>query len=158
VTTTVCQPTDWTWPITHHHINTMRAVLDKARGGDLNPGWRDTLAPPTPPPASRRRARAQAISNRRTPPMRCLTSSTAATPHLMPSPPCTTPWHAPNATTSARGTGPVLPPAANPSTGVQWYTDRLRRWPNQDAAQSHLVALRDTAHRAKFQALPDYWR
>ena len=36
-------PTGWTWPITHHHINTMRVVLDQARAGELDPAWRDTI-------------------------------------------------------------------------------------------------------------------
>jgi hypothetical protein len=62
VTATECLPAGWTWRTTHHHINTMRAVLDQARAGDLDPGWRDTLAPPA---AADERA-AQAVSDLRT--------------------------------------------------------------------------------------------
>jgi hypothetical protein len=41
---------------------------------------------------------------------------------------------------------------------VRWYRERLLRWPNPEAAQSHLAALSDASHRAKLESLPDYWR
>jgi hypothetical protein len=66
VTATECLPSDWSWPATHHHISTMRAVLDHARGGDLDPGWRDTLAPPTTPVATDVEHAEQAVNDLRT--------------------------------------------------------------------------------------------
>ena len=71
---------------------------------------------------------------------------------------CTTPWREPNATNIAAWYRAGLAAAGEPVDWVQWYTERLRSWPNPDAAQSHLTAPSDAAYRAKFEALPHYWR
>ena len=61
----VSRPAGWTWPITHHHLNTMRAVLDKARAGDLTTDWRDNLTTPTPPMPADADSAAQALDELR---------------------------------------------------------------------------------------------
>ena len=51
-----------------------------------------------------------------------------------------------------------LAAGGEPVDWVGWYSQRLRRRPNQDVAQSQLARLCDAEHRAKFQALPPYWQ
>jgi hypothetical protein len=61
----VSRPAGWTWPITHHHLNTMRAVLDNARAGDLTADWRNSLTAPTPPTPADADIAAQALDDLR---------------------------------------------------------------------------------------------